>query len=226
MKTQYYKLSPEQIFKDVLESKTPKKIQIKDREFFVYPGVYPSDKFRTTDFLLSSIEPLVENAVVCDMGCGMGIVGLFALQRKARRVVQVDVNPLAVENAKANRALYQYSDGQAKIFQSDCFDDVPKELFDVIIFNAPFHSESHEIINPLEYAFYDPDFVSMRKFLSQVVDYSHDQTDILIAFSSKGDVPRLERYFDEKGFVWELWKIANTHQEYDNRIYKLHMVKK
>lgn len=225
MTTVYYKLPPEQIFEDIVQSNESKTVYIKGREFLVYPHVYPSDKFRTTNFLLDSIQPLLRNAIVCDMGCGMGIIGLFALQQRAKSVVQVDVNPIAVENAKANMALYHHSDKQIKIFESNCFDNVPRQIFDVVIFNIPFHSEPYEIEDPLKYAFHDPNFTSTRKFLCQVGGYCHPKTDILIAFSSKGDIYGLEEIFGGTGFKWELWKITNTHQEYDNRIYRLRMVR-
>lgn len=221
MTTMYYKLSPEQIVKDISRFDESKKVKIKGKEFFVYPHVYPSDKFRTTNFILDNIEPLLHGASVCDMGCGMGIIGLFAMQHGAKRIVQVDINPLAIENAKANRALYHYSDEQVKIFESNCFDNVPTQMFDLVIFNIPFHSEPYKIEDPLEYAFHDPNFASTIKFLRQVVAYCNSKTKILIAFSNKGDVQTLETIFDNTNFNWKLWKIINTNQEYDNRIYKL-----
>ena len=226
MATLYYKLPPKQIFEDITQSNKSKKIRIKGREFFVYPHVYPSDKFRTTNFLLDSIQPFLKNANLCDMGCGMGIIGLFALQQKAARVVQADVNPIAVENAKVNIDLYRYSDAQIKIFESDCFDNIPQQIFDIVVFNIPFHSEPYQIEDPLEYAFHDPNFTSTKKFLSQVIRYCHKNTDIFIAFSNKGDIYGLEEIFKINGFRWELWKITNTNQEYDNRIYRLRVIKK
>lgn len=221
MTTLYYKLAPEQIYEDIVQSNEPKKVRIKEKEFFVYPHVYPSDKFRTTNFILDSIHPLLHDSTICDMGCGMGIIGLFALQQGARRVVQADVNPLAVENAEANRNFYHYSDEQIKIFESNCFDRVPKQTFDIIIFNIPFHSEPYKIVDPLEYAFHDPNFASTKKFLRQVVGYCHLDTQIFIAFSNKGNIKKLEKIFDNSGLYWELWKITNTDQEFDNRLYQL-----
>ncbi len=148
MAKKYYKLSPNKIVEDINQSKETKKVQIKGNEYFVYPHVYPSDKFRTTNFILDTIQPFLPGANLCDMGCGMGIIGLFAMQHGAMRVVQVDVNPIAIENAKANRDLFHYSDKQIKIFESNCFDHVPKEVFDIIVFNIPFHSEPHNISDP------------------------------------------------------------------------------
>ncbi len=217
----YHKLLPEEIVDDVTQSNEVKRVQIKGSEFLVYPHVYPSDRFRTTNFILDSIEPLLSEAIVCDMGCGIGVIGLFALGHGARQVVQADINPLAIENAKANRDLYHYSNEKIKIYESDCFDNVPLQVFDIVVFNIPFHSEPHEIEDPLEYAFYDPNFRSTKKFLSQVPKYSHAGTRIFIAFSNKGDLQGLEKIFDDSGCKWELWKIANQDQKYDNRLYVL-----
>jgi methylase of polypeptide subunit release factors len=216
----YYKLAPELIFKDIVRDVDHKTVRIKGLDFFVHPHVYPSDKFRTTNFLLDSIGPLVANAHVCDMGCGFGIVGLYALHYGAKSVVQADINPMAVKNAKANKKLHAFST-QAKIYKSDCFDDIPKQKFEVIVFNIPFHNEPCEIIDPLQYAFHDPMFKSVNKFLSQAVDYCHSSTKIIIAFSNKGDVNGLETIFDRSNFMWDLWKVTNTHQEFDNRLYQL-----
>lgn len=222
--TIYYKLSPKQIHENIMKSTQQKKVLIKDKYYLVHPQVYPSNKFRTTNFLLDCIQPLVLNSTVCDMGCGMGIIGLFSLQHGAKYVVQTDINPLAIENAKANKDLYSYTDKQVKIIESNCFDKIPKQKFDIIVFNIPFHSEPYKISDPLEYAFHDPNFESTNKFLKQAISYSNSNTNILIAFSNKGDVEGLEKIFNNSFYDWNLWKTANSHQQFDNRIYKLQIV--
>ncbi len=221
MQSTYYKLSPEKIVEDIKHSTELSKTTILGKEYLIFPSVYPSDKFRTTNFLLQSIQPLVSNTTVCDMGCGMGVVGLYALENGAIRVVQADINPIAIENASANKELYKHSDKELTIFKSDCFDDIPHQTFDLIIFNIPFHSEPHQITSSLDYAFHDPDFKSTKKFLFQSKDYSHANTKIIIAFSNKGDTKKLEEIFTKLNFKWSLWKVANTDQKYDNRLYLL-----
>ncbi|MDN3507098.1 MAG: methyltransferase [Simkaniaceae bacterium] len=221
MNSTYYKLSPDQIIDDISHSDRSKKIKILGKEYFIYPSVYPSDRFRTTNFLLKNIKPLVENATVCDMGCGMGIVGLYALEKGAKKVVQADINAFAVSNAKANKDLYEHSDQKLEIYQSNCFDGIPLQTFDVIIFNIPFHCEPHEIKSTLDYAFHDPDFQSTKRFLFQAQDFSHSNTKIIIAFSNKGDTQVLEGIFSKLGYKWRLWKTTNTDQTYDNRLYLL-----
>jgi methylase of polypeptide subunit release factors len=222
---EYYKLDPEAIRENVNEmhGKTIK-AEVEGVSFEVFPHVYPSQKFRTTAFVLRSLKPLLNGKTVCDMGCGPGIVGLFSLFNGASRVVQADINPNAVKNAKRNNKLNAFSDKKIKTYLSDCFDKIPKNTFDLIVFNMPYHRDEVTISDPLQYAFYDPAFASIKKFLSQVREYAHKDTQVFIAFSNKGDVQLLEAIFNCSGFDWDLWKITNTDQEYDNRLYRLCIV--
>ena len=224
MKTseEYYKLAADEIYDDVNETNQEViKSQVEGVNLVVFPHVYPSYKFRTTGFVLRNLKDLVKGKKICDMGCGPGIVGLYALHNGAERVVQADINPSAVENAKENNTLQGFGENQIKTYQSNCFDNIPKDTFDIIVFNMPYHCDKIKIDDPLKYAFYDPAFVSIKKFLKQAREYSHKKTQIFIAFSNKGETELLESVFEKNHYDWKLWKITNTDQEYDNRIYLL-----
>lgn len=219
---EYYKLAADKICNEV--NATNKKVitsEVEGLNLVVFPHVYPSYQFRTTKFVLRNLKELVKGKIVCDMGCGPGIVGLYALHNGAKRVIQADINPSAVRNAKENNTLHGFGENQIKTYESDCFDNVPKDTFDIIVFNMPYHSDQVQINDPLQYAFYDPAFVSIKKFLKQAREYSHENTQILIAFSNKGETELLESIFEQNQYDWKLWKIINTDQEYDNRIYLL-----
>ncbi len=219
---EYYKLAADEICDDVNETNQAViKSQVEGVNLVIFPHVYPSHKFRTTGFVLRNLKDLIKGKAVCDMGCGPGIVGLYALHNGAKRVVQADINPNAIENAKENNTLQGFGEDQIKTYQSNCFDNVPKDTFDVIVFNMPYHCDKIEIDDPLKYAFYDPAFVSIKKFLKQAREYSHKKTQIFIAFSNKGETALLENVFEQNQYDWKLWKITNTDQEYDNRIYLL-----
>lgn len=218
----YYRVSPDKICEDVLSGEDEDQVfNIENVNFIVLPHVYPSQKFRTTKFLLKNLKSLISEKKVCDMGCGSGIVGLYALKNGAKRVIQADINPYAVENAIENNKINGFSHNKIQTFLSDCFDNIPIQLFDVIVFNIPFHNDRVEIHDHLQRAFYDPNFDSTKKFLNQVRKYCHDNTEIIIAFSNKGDIHVVETIFDLSGLDWELWKTTNTHQQYDNRLYRL-----
>ena len=220
----YYKLTANQIYEDLnVHIQDTIEGETENVNFVVFPHVYPSHKFRTTAFVLKNLKELVAGKKICDMGCGPGIVGLYSLLNGAERVVQADINPNAVANAVKNNSMHAFGEEKIKTYQSDCFDNIPIELFDLIIFNMPFHSDAIRIDDPLKYAFYDPEFTSIKKFLAQAKSYMHKKTEILIAFSNKGKTDVLESLFKEAGYSWELWKLTNTDQEYDNRIYRLYI---
>jgi release factor glutamine methyltransferase len=220
--TNYYKLPADEIYDDI--KKTNQKLietEIEEIKLVIFPNVYPSYKFRTTSFFLNNLQKLLNNKQVCDMGCGPGIIGLYALHKGAKRVIQADVNPDAVKNAQENNTLHSFDESRIKTYQSDCFDNVPADVFDIILFNTPYHCDNTEIDDPLKYAFYDPNFVSIRKFLRQSRSYSHKKTQIFIAFSNKGNTDLLETIFEQNNYNWKLWRIINSNQSYDNRIYLL-----
>ena len=221
MKSTYYKLPADEVYKNISKIDKSYEVTIEGISLSIHPYVYPSEKFRTTCFVLRSIKDKLKGKNVCDMGCGPGIVGLYALHNGAVKVLQADINPYAVENAIENAKKNGFSILQTEIVESNCFDRIRPQIFDIVIWNIPFHNDDIKISDPLEFAFYDPNFSSVRKFLSQIPDYSRQNTEIFIAFSSKGDFTELQKIFESYGFNWLLWKVMNQEQQYDNRIYSL-----
>lgn len=74
--------------------------------------------------------------LICDVGCGTGILGIAA-GLKGARVVCTDLNPYAVEMSNINGKLNNVSIAS---FQGDCLDALPVEFknkFDYIISNPP-----------------------------------------------------------------------------------------
>lgn len=217
----YYLMNPEKIRDDIKQKSKIEQTTIENIEFLIYPEVYPSQKFRSSIFLAKEVKKISVNKTICDMGCGIGLIGHIALKHGASRVVQADINSFAVRNAIINRSFHGYSRNQLEIYHSNCFDNIPDQSFDYIIFNIPFHSEHHELTSKLDYAFFDPCFKSTKAFLEQAKNYMHASSQILIAFSSRGNVKQLEELFYTFGYTIVDLKRANTHQKYDSRIYFL-----
>lgn len=103
-----------------------------NKRFLIPEGVYvPSDD---SYLLVDSLE-VNEGDVVLDMGCGSGILGVFAAER-ASRILSVDISPQAIACARKNFELNLIT--CANEFQlSDLFSEVP-EKFDLILFNPPY----------------------------------------------------------------------------------------
>lgn len=90
-----------------------------------------------TAALMSSAE-LAPEDMVCDLGCGYGVVGIWAAKRiGAARVVMIDKDPLAVQTSRANAASNGVPD--ISIIQSDGFEQVKATGFTWILCNPPYH---------------------------------------------------------------------------------------
>lgn len=86
-------------------------------------------------FLLADSLLVKEGDIVLEIGTGTGLVGLVA-SKKASKVVATDINPHAIECARANVQLNRVKN--MEIRQGDLFQPVPEEKFDLILFNTPY----------------------------------------------------------------------------------------
>ena len=97
----------------------------------LHPQVYePAED----TFLLAENLAVKEGGVALDVGTGTGLIALL-MARKARYVLGVDVNPMAVELAKENAELNGIRNVEFRL--SDLFENVSGK-FNIIAFNAPY----------------------------------------------------------------------------------------
>lgn len=89
-----------------------------------------------TRLLLENMEIPKEGRIL-DLGCGVGIIGIYALLSNPRlRAVFADVNPAAVRLAKINAGLNNLLD-RASFVVSDVYALLENEKFDAIYSNPP-----------------------------------------------------------------------------------------
>ncbi len=100
----------------------------------VHPTVFNPKVFRSSAFLARHIARLdVRGKKVADMGTGTGILGIVAAKQGAA-VTMVDINPLACEAARENA---ERNGVAVRVIQSDWFEALHGETFDVIVCNPP-----------------------------------------------------------------------------------------
>lgn len=222
---EHYKESADQIYADVRSRKNIEEVLLHGVNLKIFPGVYPPQQFRSTLFALDNIAPLTKGKTVCEIGCGTGVLGLYCLNQGASYVIMSDINPVAALNAKENKKLNSWDAEHLSVYQGDCFENVPKQIFDIIVWLMPYHSDEIQIKDPLQQAFYDPGFKSLKKFLSEARHYSSPNTNVFIGFSNKGNIEMFELILADNSSSWELWRLINSDQLYDNRIYRIKLKK-
>ncbi|MCL7414580.1 MAG: class I SAM-dependent methyltransferase [ANME-2 cluster archaeon] len=107
-------------------------ITYRDRTVQLLPNIYEpaEDSFLLVDALLENIRP---GSHVLEVGCGSGIVSVFALERCVS-VVATDINPHAVRCARLNGI---------DAVRTDLFAGI-KGTFDMVVFNPPYLPTSED----------------------------------------------------------------------------------
>ena len=76
-----------------------------------------------------------------DVGVGSGVVGISAkLENKALDITAIDISEAALHVARFNADRFEV-DGSIQFLQSDLFETLPKERFDIIVSNPPYITE-------------------------------------------------------------------------------------
>lgn len=136
---------------------------------------------------------------VLDMGTGSGANAILAATKGAH-VLAVDINPLAVEAARANAERNGVAD-QVEVRVSDVYSDVEGD-FDVIVFDPPFRWFRPRSL--LEAAMTDEGYGAMTRFFRGARQRLRDDGKMLIFFGTSGDLGYLQRLVEEEGFTAEV----------------------
>ena len=89
--------------------------------------------------MLECVDFSTEDKIL-DLGCGYGVVGILAaLKAKPENITMCDIDPLAVETAKANAELNGV--GAVRILQSDGLEAIEDRDYTLILSNPPYHTD-------------------------------------------------------------------------------------
>lgn len=116
--------------------------RVEDR-FVTAPGMFSHERVDEGSALLASRLPEDFDGNAADFGAGWGYLSV-ALAEKAPRTARIDLfeaDHAALEAAKTNLANL-VPDLQARFFWQDLAQEEPKERYDMVIMNPPFH-EGH-----------------------------------------------------------------------------------
>ncbi len=169
----------------------PYEAEVLGKKIVIYPNVM-SPKYDRSAQIFIGMMPGQADKTFLDMGCGSGVVGLFAALNGAKEVIAVDINERAVANTAANFASYGLQN--AKAIESDLFEKVEGK-FDTIFFNAPFHGNEPKDL--LERGTSDPDYQTLKQFFEQANNYLCEGGQVLLGFADMGDNELLRRLAQE-----------------------------
>lgn len=177
-----------------------------DGEVFEYLGltlVVPPhvQVIETTSDVLGRVvlDEVKPDERVLDMGTGSGVNAILAATRGAD-VVALDLNPHAVEAAKANAVRNQVAD-RIDVRRSDLFAEADGR-FDLVIFDPPFRW-----MKPRDWAeasITDEDYQTLTAFFATVREHLTENGRILVFFGTTADIGYLEQLIESNGLAFRI----------------------
>jgi release factor glutamine methyltransferase len=169
----------------------------------------PKDYFSSEIFakFISSLDDL-KGKYVLDMGCGSGVVSVFAALKGAR-CLAVDVNPNSVKAAEENAKQNGFGD-KIKALQSNLFESIPvEEKFDIIFFNPPYYEKEPK--TDFEKAFFTgTGFKIIKDFLEQAKNCFVPGGFIYFITSSDLKIDGFLNMIQAGGYEFKIVKKVNT----------------
>lgn len=171
--------------------------RIAGHDLLVLPEVMNPRVFRSGEYfadVLSTKGLIPKQSDVLDMGTGSGIMALVAA-RRARRVVAVDINPVAVRCARLN-ALLNNLEKRVVVRRGDLFSAVADETFDLVLFNPPYFRGKPEL--GFDQAWRSQDTV--ERFAGALHNHLTPSGSALLVLSNHGDNAAFFHAFDTDGY--------------------------
>jgi HemK-related putative methylase len=142
-------------------------------------GIYHPTPDSSSDFFIRNLKALDGTKITkaLEIGAGCGAISLSLVSRWPSKIVASDISPEAVECTKQNA---RQNHLELEVIQSDLFENIRENDFDLIIFNTPLIDKAPESVVE-KYSLCDPDGLIMGAYLKQAG--RHIKKNGLIIFS-------------------------------------------
>ncbi len=226
--------SQKEASKDILaisqQEKFPYTMEKFGLELIVHEGVFSPKHFSGYEIFTRNF-PTVEEEEILEVGCGIGVTGLYLAKSGAKKVVLVDVNKTAVQNTKENAQRNGITNYDVR--ESDIFSAIREdEKFDTIYWNMPFMpaSDDYQFESMLERALFDPEYKLTERFLQEAPTYLKDNGRVLIGWGDSenhefGNPKRLCQLAESYGFSIRLL-VEEQSREQNPVIFQLYELRR
>lgn len=123
------------------------------------PGVFSYNHLDEGTNMLLSVIRVPPGARVLDVGCGYGILGVYAAIEGAGIVHLIDNNLLAVASSRETITLNRIAN--AEVYAGDLLDPIGSDKYDLILSNPPFHT-GHAVNYQIAQAMIDQSYQALN----------------------------------------------------------------
>lgn len=185
----------------------------------IFPEVFHPGFFFSTRFLLDYItRQTIKHKTFLELGAGSGLISIYAAQQGAI-VTATDINPIAIQGLHSNSRVNKVS---LRIIESDLFQSIPEEKFDLIAINPPYYKKTP--ITYKDYGWYCGEngeyFLELFKKLK---NHIHDESLVLMVLFEGCDIKMISEYAVQNGFFMKCIHIRQNLLE-KNFLYKIEPV--
>ena len=199
------------------ETKEVHYVEVSGKEFAIFPTVFSPKYFKDPEFFVKEL-PIKEGEEFLEVGCGSGIVSIFAVLKGASRVVSMDINPKAVENTKHNAELHKV---KIEVLEGDVYSALEDrdDKFDTIFWNVPFGMVKERNLTMIEKSLWDTEYEATEKFIKEGNKYLKEGGRLLIGFSSNiGDLDYLFELLEKYSYSFKIIKeVESTSVGYHSK---------
>jgi release factor glutamine methyltransferase len=180
--------------------RAPRNFKYRNISVEVIPGVFHPGFFFSTKLLLSFLEKQkLSETNFLEMGCGSGIISIFAARQNAK-VVAADIFSEAVlcteKNAEKNQV-------KISVIESDLFKNIPAQQFDIIAVNPPYYKK--EPSSPDQFAWYCGEHLEyFQHFFQQAKLFVHASSRVMMVLSDECDLAGIRSIAEKNGWIWEI----------------------
>ena len=150
-----------------------------------------------------------------ELGAGSGLISIYAA-KKGADVTATDINPVAVKCLKKNALSNKV---EFTIIHSNLFDEIPPELFDMIVINPPYYKKKP--VTDADFAWNCGENGEYFQFLFRdIKNYMHSQSDVLMVLCDGCDLQMMQKLADQNGLRMQCLVTKKTIIE-KNYIFKI-----
>lgn len=166
----------------------PRPYRYKGIKVMVHPEVFPPHLTISTRILLDYISLFeLGNKRFLELGCGSGIISLYAKQKGAI-VTASDINQTALDYLKKAAVENNLA---VTCVNSDLFDKLTNQAFDFIIINPPYYPKKAESIKQQAW-FCGVDFEYFHKLFKQLPNFNTTQNRIWMILSEDCEIEKIK----------------------------------
>jgi release factor glutamine methyltransferase len=183
------------------------------------PQVFHPRFFFSTQLLLQYITTLqLDKKNFLELGCGSGLIAVTAA-KKGAVVTATDINAIATEALKKNSLKNNVA---IEIIESDLFQNISKQQFDIIAINPPYYKKKP--VTAKDYAWFCGEKGEYFSTLfAALADYIHVNTEVLMVLFNGFDMKMIQIFAEKNNFVLNcVYSKKNMLEE--NVIYKIEKI--